>query len=96
MIRRVAPQPGVGVAVLPESEQAQKWKFNKRGAPPIPEKCVDLDTGELPKPPAGIVPWNFERVDRGLPTKMSLAPPPSFAPAAARNLPTNTHEPDHE
>jgi hypothetical protein len=37
----------IGVAVLPESEQAQKFKFNKRGAPPIPEKCVDLNDRHL-------------------------------------------------
>jgi hypothetical protein len=76
-----------GVAVLPESEQAQKWKFNKRGAPPIPEKCIDLDTGELPKPPSGPVPWNLGVLDRGPPTKMFLPASPNFEPAAARSAP---------
>jgi hypothetical protein len=84
-----------GVAVLPESEQAQKWKFNKRGAPPIPEKCIDLDTGELPKPQAGIIPWDFKTIDRGPPTKMFL-PAPNFEPAAARQAPLQNNEPDHE
>jgi hypothetical protein len=77
-----------GVAVLPESEQAQKFKYNKRGAPPLPEKCIDLDTGELPKPPAGIVPWNLEVLDRGLPTKMFLPTSPSFAPLAVHHSKT--------
>jgi hypothetical protein len=45
-----ARAPENGVAILPESEQAQKWKYNKRGGPPIPEKCIDIETGELPKP----------------------------------------------
>ena len=75
-----------GVAVLPDSEQAQKWKFNKRGGPPIPEKCIDLNTGELPKPPSGPVPWNLEVINRGPPTRMSLAAPAVFEPAAARSI----------
>jgi len=75
----------LGVAVLPESEQAQKWKYNKRGGPPIPEKCIDLETGELPKPPSGPVPWNLQVLDRGGPVRMSLAPPAAFE-AAARSI----------
>jgi hypothetical protein len=87
-----------GVAVLPESEPAQKWKYNKRGGPPIPEKCIDLDTGEMPKPPSGQVPFDaFRRVDRGPPIKMNLAPPPAFepAPAGARGVaPPSNNEPN--
>jgi hypothetical protein len=85
-----------GVAILPESEQAQKWKFNKRGAPPIPEKCIDIETGDLPKPPSGPIPWNLQVLDRGGPVRMSLAPPAVFEPAAARSIapPTNNNESD--
>jgi hypothetical protein len=82
-----------GAAVLPEDDRVAKLKYNKRGAPPIPEKCIDLDTGELPQPPAGIVPWNFEPVDRGPPTKAFFSSSPSFEPPAARDQPTNN---DHD
>jgi hypothetical protein len=80
-----------GIAVLPDDERVAKLKYNKRGGPPIPEKCVDLDTGELPKPPSGPIPWGLEVINRGAPTKMSLAPPAVFEPIAARSV----QEPDH-
>jgi len=88
-----------GVAILPDDERVAKWKYNKRGAPPIPEKCFDLDTGELPKPPSGPVPFDaFRRVDRGPPIKMNLAPPPAFepAPVGARSVSTTNNEQNDE
>jgi hypothetical protein len=84
-----------GFAVLPESEQAQKWKYNKRGGPPIPEKCIDLDTGKMPKPPSGPVPWNLQVLDRGPPTRMTLSPPATFEPIASRSV-TNNNESDDD
>jgi multidrug efflux pump subunit AcrA (membrane-fusion protein) len=82
-----------GIAVLPDDERVAKLKYNKRGGPPIPEKCVDLNTGELPTPPSGPIPWNLQVLDRGGPVRMSLAPPATFepAPAGARNHPTNNN-----
>jgi hypothetical protein len=87
-----------GIAVLPDSEQAQKWKFNKRGGPPIPEKCIDLNTGEMPKPPSAPIPWNLQVLDRGPPTRMSLAPPAILEPMAARSVapPTNNESNDEK
>jgi len=85
-----------GIAVLPDSEQAQKWKFNKRGGPPIPEKCIDLNTGEMPKPPSAPIPWNLQVLDRGPPQRMTLSPPATFEPAAAHSLPVQTNEQNDE
>jgi len=65
----------LGVAVLPESEQAQKWKYTREAGRRFPEKCIDLETGELPKPPSGPCRWKPPRFsDRGGPVRMSLAP----------------------
>jgi hypothetical protein len=83
-----------GIAVLPDSEQAQKWKFNKRGGPPIPEKCIDLNTGEMPKPPSAPIPWNLQVLDRGPPQRMTLSPPATFEPIAARSVPNNNESND--
>jgi hypothetical protein len=84
-----------GIAVLPEDERVAKLKYSRKGGPPIPEKCVDLNTGELPKPPSGPVPWNLEVINRGGPIKMSLAAPAVFEREAARSAPLQTNEPDH-
>jgi hypothetical protein len=84
------------VAIAPDNPRIQEVKHFRRGAPPLPEKCVDLDTGKAPAP-TGPIPWDtFSRIDRGPPTKMSLAPPLNFAPAGARSVPTNNNESDHE
>jgi hypothetical protein len=86
------------LAIDPELDRARELIKQRRGAPPLREKCYDLDHGgEAPKSPRGQVPWNIEVVNRGPPTRMSLAPPPSFEPAAARSIapPTNNNEPDH-
>jgi hypothetical protein len=86
----------IGVATPPDSPRAQETKHLRKGAPPDPARCYDLDTGEAPKP-AGSAPWDaFARIDRGPPTRMSLAPPLSFEPAAARQAPLQKNEPDHE
>jgi len=89
----------LGVAVLPEDERVARLKFNKRGAPPHPATCHDLDTGEAPAP-SGPLPWDaFRRVDRGGPFKVNLAPPASFepAPAGARGVTIQDNETnDHE
>jgi hypothetical protein len=77
-----------GIAILPDDERVEKLKYNKRGGPPIPEKCIDLDTGKMPKPPSAPIPWNLQVLDRGPPTRMSLAPPAVFEPAAARSVST--------
>jgi len=74
-----------GVAVLPDSEQAQKWKFNKRGGPPIPENA-SIKHGGIAKAAERPVPWNLEVINRGPPTRMSLAAPAVFEPAAARSI----------
>jgi hypothetical protein len=81
-----------GIAIPPDDERVAKLKYNRKGGPPIPEKCVDLNTGELPKPPSGPIPWGLEVINRGAPTKMSLAPPAVFEPVSARSLPTTNNE----
>ena len=84
-----------GLAILPDDERVAKLKYNKRGGPPHPASCHDLDTGEAPAP-SGNLPWDaFRRVDRGGPVKMSLAAPAVFEPAAARSAaPLQTNEPN--
>ncbi len=85
-----------GIAVLPDDERVAKLKHLRRGAPPIPETCHNLDTGEAPAP-SGALPFDaFRRIDRGPPTRMSLAAPTAFEPVGARSLPVQTNEPDHE
>jgi hypothetical protein len=82
-----------GIAVPPDDERVAKLKYNKRGGPPIPEKCIDLDTGELPKPPSAPIPWNLQVLDRGPPTRVTLSPPVVLEPmAAARSLPTEQND----
>lgn len=83
------------VAISPDNPRIGEVKHLRRGAPPLPDRCVDLDTGQLPKPPSGPVPWNLEVLDRGPPMKMGLSPSPSFEPAAARSAaPPSNNEPD--
>jgi len=85
-----------GIAVLPDDERAQKWKYNKRGGPPIPEKCIDIETGELPKP-TGPIPWGLEVINRGPPTRITLSKPATLEPMVARSVaPSTNNEPDHE
>jgi hypothetical protein len=84
-----------GIAVLPDDERVAKLKYNRKGGPPIPEKCIDIETGEMPKPPSGPVPWNLQVLDRGPPTRMTLSPPATFEPIAARSV-TNNNESDDD
>jgi len=75
------------LAIDPELDRARELIKQRRGAPPLQEKCFDLDHGgEAPKSPRGHAPWNIEVINRGPPTRMSLAPPASFEPAAARSV----------
>jgi hypothetical protein len=85
----------LGIAVAPDNPRVQEVKHLRRGAPPIPETCHDLDTGQSPQP-SGPLPFDaFRRVDRGPPIKMSLAPPVVLEPmAAARSLPTTNEQND--
>jgi hypothetical protein len=81
-----------GLATEPDNPRVRETKHLRRGAPPDPARCYDLDSGEAPKP-SGPAPWDaFARIDRGPPTKMSLAPPLNFEPAAARQAPVQTNE----
>jgi hypothetical protein len=82
------------VAVAPDNPRIREAKHLRRGAPPLPDRCVDLDTGKAPAPPAGIVPWDaFRHLDRGPPVA-AFMPAPSFEPAAARSVPTNNEPND--
>jgi len=84
------------LSIDPELDRARELIKQRRGAPPLSEKCYDLDHGgEAPNPPRGHVPWNIEVINRGPPTRMSLAPPATFEPAAARSLPATNNESDH-
>jgi hypothetical protein len=72
------------LVIDPESDRARELIKQRRGAPPLQERCHDLDTGQSPQPPSGPLPFDaFRRVDRGPPIKMNLAPPPAFEPAPA-------------
>jgi hypothetical protein len=63
------------LAIDPELDRARELIKQRRGAPPLSEKCYDLDHGgEAPKSPRGQIPWNIEVINRGPPTRMSLAP----------------------
>jgi hypothetical protein len=85
-----------GIAIQPDNPRVQEVKHLRRGAPPDPARCYDLDSGEAPQP-SGNLPWDaFRRIDRGPPTRINLAPPLSFEPAAARNLPTTNNGPNDE
>ena len=76
-----------GIAILPDDERVAKLKYNRKGGAPHPATCHDLDTGEAPAP-IGNLPWDaFRRVDRGGPVRMSLAPPATLEPIAARSVP---------
>jgi hypothetical protein len=76
----------------PESDRARELIKQRRGAPPLQERCYDLDLGgEAPKS-RGQIPWNIEVINRGPPTRMSLAPPATFEPAAARSVPVQDNE----
>jgi hypothetical protein len=96
-VDRAAKALDLGVAAVPDDERVAKLKYNKRGAPPHPASCHDLDTGEAPAP-SGALPWDaFRRVDRGGPVKMSLAAPAVFVePVGARSIapPTNNEAND--
>jgi len=74
------------VAVAPDSPRIQEVKHLRRGCPPDPARCYDLDSGNAPQP-SGNVPWDaFRHIDRGPPTRMSLAAPARFEPVAARSV----------
>jgi hypothetical protein len=82
----------LGIAVAPDNPRVQEVKHLRRGAPPIPETCHDLDTGQSP-PPSGNLPWDaFRRIDRGPPTKAFLPAAPNLEPAAARSVPAQDNE----
>jgi hypothetical protein len=87
------------LVIDPESDRARELIKQRRGAPPLQERCHDLDTGQSPQPPSGPLPFDaFRRVDRGPPIKMNLAPPPAFepAPAGARGVaPPSNNEPNN-
>jgi hypothetical protein len=75
------------LVIDPESERARELIKQRRGAPPLQERCYDLDTGQSPQP-SGPLPFDaFRRVDRGPPIKMNLAPPPAFEPVGVRSVP---------
>ena len=80
------------LVIDPESDRARELIKQRRGAPPLQERCYDLDLGgEAPKS-RGQIPWNIEVINRGPPTRMSLAPPATFEPAAARSVPVQDNE----
>jgi hypothetical protein len=83
------------LAIDPELDRSRELIKQRRGAPPLREKCYDLDFGgEAPKPPRGQLPWNIEVINRGPATRMSLAAPATFEPVGARSIapPTNNNE----
>jgi hypothetical protein len=75
------------LAIDPELDRARELIKQRRGAPPLQERCYDLDLGgEAPKSRSQI-PWNLEVINRGPPQRMSLAPPATLEPMAARSAP---------
>jgi hypothetical protein len=83
-----------GIAVAPDNPRVREVKHLRRGAPPDPARCYDLDTGKVPQASENL-PWDaFRRIDRG-PLKAFLpAPPLNFEPAGARSVPTNSEPTD--
>jgi hypothetical protein len=76
------------LAIDPELDRARELIKQRRGAPPLQERCYDLDLGgEAPKS-RGQIPWGLEVINRGPPTRMSLAPPATLEPIAARSVST--------
>ena len=84
------------LVIDPESDRARELIKQRRGAPPLQERCYDLDLGgEAPKSRSQL-PWNIEVINRGPPTKMSLASPAAFEPIAARSVPNNNESNDDQ
>lgn len=76
------------LAIDPEEDRARELIRQRRGAPPLSEKCYDLDHGGEAPASSGPLPFDaFRRVDRGPPTRVSLTPPTNFEPVGARGAP---------
>jgi len=84
------------LAIDPELDRARELIKQRRGAPPLQERCYDLDLGgEAPKS-RGQIPWNIEVINRGPPTRMSLASPATLEPIAARSVRIQDNESNDE